>query len=282
MDNLLGMPPAPTFVSISVACCLCATSLVVEAQEVSGPDARWVRVYGWVQIGEKLAEVEQWPLALGSYLEAVVQLKILMASAPNFEPEIVNYRFGWLKNEITRVKKKLVGNEHDIMAKYLDFVSSFEQGQSERFNNQFEKALDTLNYTKVLLDDLIAERPEEFKMAMTSQHNMLLDSIDWLNSQLNYRSALLAPPVIVDKSYFGTTQFINENDLPEEAPPATMSGDLFPSTVVDAVVARFEKKSGAASALQPVGERAISPLREDKLPSFRMRSKEDPTPMASE
>ena len=276
------MPPAPKFVSVSVACCLCVTSLVVEGQEVSGPDARWVRVYGWVQIGEKLAEIEQWPLALGSYLEAAVQLKILMASAPNFEPEMVNYRFGWLTNEITRVKKKLVGNEHDIMAKYLDFVSSFEQGQSERFNNKFEKALDTLNYTKVLLDDLIAERPEEFKMAMMAQHTMLLDSIDWLNSQLNYRAALLAPPVIVDKSYLGTTQFINENDLPAEAPPATMSGDLFPSTVVNAVVARFEKKSGATSSLRPAGEGVISPLREDKLPTFRASSKEDPTPMTIE
>ena len=281
MDILLGIPPAPKLL-IGVACCLCATSLVVEAEEVLGPDARWVRVYGWVQIGEKLAEADQWPLALGSYLEAEFQLKILMRSAPNFEPEMVNYRFDWLKNEIPRLKKKLVGNEHDIMAKYLDFISSFEQGQSERFNNQFEKALSTLNYTKVLLDELIAERPAEFKMAMTSQHDLLLDSIDWLNSQLNHRATLVTPSVIVDQSYLGSTRFVNEDDLPAGVPSLTISGDLFPSTLANTAALSFEKKSGAASAIQPGGEEVISPFRENERSDVPMSCKEVQLPGAGE
>jgi hypothetical protein len=169
-----------------------------------------------------------------------------------------------------------------MMAKYLDFISSFEQGQSERFNDQFEKALSTLNYTKVLLDELIAERPAEFKMAMTSQHDLLLDSIDWLNSQLNHRATLVTPSVIVDQSYLGSTRFVNEDDLPAGVPPLTISGDLFPSTLANTAALRFEKKFGAASAIQPGGEEVISPFRENELPDVPMSCKEGQPPGAGD
>ena len=280
MKFLLGMPLTPKLVSIGVSYSLFALSIFVGAGEVRGPDARWVRVYGWVQIGENLAGAQQWPLALGSYLEAEFQLKILMRTAPNFEPEMVKYRFDWLKNEIPRVKKKLIGDEHDIMEKYLDFISSFEQGQSERFDNQFEKALSTLNYAKVLLDELIAERPAEFRMVMKSQHDLLLDSIDWLNSQLNYRAALTTTPAIVSQSNLGTTRFVSENDLPAEASPLKISGDLFPSTMVDTAVTRFGEKSGKGSAIQSAGEDVSSLSREDQLPTFRMSIEEKHTPVS--
>ena len=80
-------------------------------------------------------------MALGSFIEAEAQLKQLKADAPDFEPEMVAYRLDWLAKEIEEMQGNLGGGDHDIMTKYLDFIESFEQGQSERFNNEFEKVL---------------------------------------------------------------------------------------------------------------------------------------------
>ncbi len=44
------------------------------------------------------------------------------------------------------------------MMKYLDFIESFELGENQRYDNEFEAALGTLGMAKALLDEIISER----------------------------------------------------------------------------------------------------------------------------
>lgn len=253
-----------------VAACIAAGG-VSQGQEVPEPGTRWVFVYGWVQIGEKLVDAEQWPLALGSFIEAEAQLKQLKADVPDFEPEMVAYRLDWLETEIAAIQGKLGGGDHGIMMKYLDFIESFEQGQSERFNNEFKKAYDTLTIAKVLLDEIIAERPVEFEVAMETQYDMLLDSLIWLDSQLNFKASFSRKPVVVDTTEWGTTRFVKQSDLPAAEGSIEMSGSLFLSAQVESAVAPFKDELNN-DELPPEPEEGAE---EPPLPTFRMSSKPD-------
>ncbi len=239
--------------------------------EVPEPGTRWVCVYGWLQVGEKLVKAEQWPLALGSFIEAEAQLKQLKADAPDFEPEMVAYRLDWLAKEIEEMRGNLGGGDHDIMTKYLDFIESFEQGQSERFNNEFEKAYDTLTIAKVLLDEIIAERPAEFEVAMETQYDMLLDSLIWLDSQLNFKASFSRKPVVVDTTDWGTTKFVMQSDMPASEETVVISSRLFPPTQVDIAVAPFQSEL-SDNDLPP--ELEVEDETEPR-PTFRMSSKKE-------
>ena len=257
--------------SFSISAGVAAAQEVPDPPEFPEPGTRWVYVYGWVQAGEKLVKAEQWPLALGSFVEAEAQLKKLKADAPDFEPEIVSFRLNWLAKEIEEMQGNLGGGDHDIMTKYLDFIESFEQGQSERFNNEFEKAYDTLTIAKVLLDEIIAERPVEFQVAMETQYDMLLDSLIWLDSQLTFKASFSRKPVVVDTNDWGTTEFVDHLDMPTSEGAVVLSSRLFPPTQVNIAVAPFQSElSDHDLPLQSETEGEREPL-----PTFRMSSKQD-------
>ncbi len=272
------------FRKILAAMLLVCSGLVSCFSADEEPDAgtRWVCVYGWLQIGERLAGADQWPLALGSYIEAHRQLDELAKDQPEFEPEIVSYRLLWLEEEIGKTQDRLDSGEHDIMMKYLDFIESFELGQSQRFNNDFKTALATLDIAKTLLDEIIAKKPDEFRHAMAVQYDLLLDSIIWLNSQINFKERSRSSSFVNDTSDLGTTEFIRESDLPVSYGGAMASGALFPESLIEAVAASYNADS-------PVG---VTPPAEDKVgrdqprpvtvPSFRMSSKENSVKPGSE
>lgn len=257
--------------SFSISAGVAVAQEVPDPLEFPEPGTRWVYVYGWVQAGEKLVKAEQWPLALGSFVEAEAKLKKLKADAPDFEPEMVAYRLNWLAKEIEEMQGNLGGGDHDIMTKFLDFIESFEQGQSERFNNEFEKAYDTLTIAKVLLDEIISERPFEFKVAMETQYDMLLDSLIWLGSQLNFKASFSRKPVVVDTNDWGTTEFVDHLDMPASEGTVVLSSRLFPPTQVNIAVAPFQSElSDHDLPLQSETEDEREPL-----PTFRMSSKQD-------
>ena len=257
--------------SFSISAGVAVAQEVPDPLEFPEPVTRWVHVYGWVQAGEKLTKAKQWPLALGSFVEAEAQLKMLKADAPDFEPEMVAYRLNWLAKEIEELQGNLGGGDHDIMTKYLDFIESFEQGKSERFSNEFGKAYDTLTIAKVLLDEIIAERPVEFKVAMGTQYEMLLDSLIWLDSQLNFKASLGRKPVVVDTNDWGTTEFVDHSDMPASEGAMVLSSRLFPPTQVNIAVAPFQSElSDHDLPLQSEIEDKREPL-----PTFRMSSKQD-------
>lgn len=257
--------------SVSILAGVAVAQEVPSPPEGPEPGTRWVYVYGWVQAGEKLVKAEQWPLALGSFVEAEAQLKQLKADAPDFEPEMVAYRLDWLAKEIEEIQGNLGGGDHNIMRKYLDFIESFEQGQSERFNNEFEKAYDTLTIAKLLLDEIIAERPVEFEVAMETQYDMLLDSLIWLDSQLNFKASFSRKPVVVDTNDWGTTKFVTQSDMPTSKETVVLSSLLFPPTQVDIAVAPFQSE---LSDHDLPSEFEVEDETEPR-PTFRMSSKQE-------
>lgn len=274
-----------------VAIALSASALWSSVVAEERPDAgtQWVCVYGWFQIGENLAKAEQWALALGSYFEARRQLQILQREYPDYETEMVSYRLDWLENEIKVSEERLDQGDHAIMAKYLDFIESFEVGQTQRFNNNFESALSTLTIAKVILDEIISEKPIEFKSAVSTHYDLLLDSIIWLRSQLDFEESLKPIPVYDDSQEWGTTEFVQEGDLPTPGSEMQLSA-LFPEILMAQVSSEFSIDPGRGVEVNglPGTQLATEPEsgsesvegdseaegESRRLPSFRMSSKE--------
>ena len=48
------------------------------------PASKWINAFAWIQTGDKLVAAEQWPLALGSYMEAHLQLKKVAEEHPDY------------------------------------------------------------------------------------------------------------------------------------------------------------------------------------------------------
>lgn len=199
--------------------------------EESDPAARWVSVFGWMQTGERLAAANQWPLALGSYIESHRQISELAAKHPEFEPELIAYRSGKLESTISEAEARLTSDEHAIMMKYLDFIESLELGQAQRFRNEFEASLSTLDMAKSLLDDIIARKPAEFREAVDSQYQRLVSSIEWLNAQIDFKERSRRASYAKTGDDRGTTQFIKESDLPRSEEGIEASGILFPMSL---------------------------------------------------
>ena len=197
------------------------------------PAAKWVSVYGWTQTGDRLAAAEQWALAMGSYIESHRQITELAEAHPAFETELVTYRSEKLEETIATADARLSEDEHQTMMKYLDFIESLELGLEQRFSNQYEAALGTLDIARSLLDELIGKKPPEFREAIDSQYRRLEDNIYWLSSQINYKEASLRRPAAIssDGRDWGTTRFVTEKDLPDASDGSFASGILFPSSL---------------------------------------------------
>lgn len=255
----------------------------VISEEMNSED-RWVKVYGWLQTGTRLRDAELWPLALGSFIESHRQLKLLKERDPDFEPEMVGYRLESLEREIAAAQEKLQPGEQEIMQKYLDFIDSYEEGMRLRFANQFVEALNTLDIAKVLLDEIIFEKPEEFRDAVDSQYLLLHDSLGWLDSQINFRQRSRPAVFVGDGVDWGTTQYVEEADLPAEGDAILVEGTLF------AGLPAMERGVGRLlEGKEPEGE---APEREDRegekngekeedsssRPAFRMSSKQKEIP----
>lgn len=230
------------------------------AEEKEDPGSQWVSAYGWIQTGDRLASAELWPLAIGSYIEADRQIKILAQEHPTYEPDVVAYRLEKLKEDIEVAQEALTSGEHDIMMKYLDFIESYELGKKQRFENKFEDSLSTLSEARSILDELIEEKPNEFEAAVETQHELLDDSIDWLYSQVNFKREESRVVSVGDGYDWGTTQYVKESDLPSSEFPVEPFGGLFPNVPVvetpdreddvkvatDKEIGSGEKKSGEA------------------------------------
>tara|TARA_R110002096_G_scaffold332016_2_gene526059 strand:+ start:644 stop:1504 length:861 start_codon:yes stop_codon:yes gene_type:complete len=258
--------------------------VVLRGEEEPDASTKWVCVYGWVQIGERLADADQWPLAMGSYIEAHRQLADLAEQHPDFEPEMVSYRKEWLDTEIEKTKERLHTGEHDVMMKYLDFIETFELGQSQRFNNDYQSAISTLDIAKSLLDEIIEVKPGEFREAVSSQYDLLLDSIIWLNSQIDFAERSRPATFVNDSDDWGTTEFVKETDLPAEKGAVPMSGDLFPERLMAALASEFDLEEvvaprsqipsvGIRKPSEPIGGETPVKNPESNLPGFRMSSK---------
>lgn len=197
------------------------------------PAAKWVSVYGWTQTGDRLAAAEQWALAMGSYIESHRQITELAAAHPAYETELVAYRTEKLEETIATAEARLSEDEHQTMMKYLDFIESLELGLEQRFSNQYEAALGTLDIARSLLDELIGKKPPGFREAIDSQYRRLEDNIYWLSSQINYKEASRRRPSMVtdDGRDWGTTRFVTEKDLPDASDGVFASGILFPSSL---------------------------------------------------
>ena len=157
------------------------------------PSAKWVSAYGWIQIGDQLAVAEQWPLAIGSYLESQRRIQELATAHPEFEPELIAYRLGTLEKEITMAGNRLTAEEKNISQKYRDFIQLIELAQVRRFSNEFETAVTTMESAKSLLDQICEKETDDLRNALKPQYQQLEGDIAWLKSQNAFRAA--NPPV---------------------------------------------------------------------------------------
>lgn len=264
------------FRSVTVA--LLAAFVFPAPAEETDPGAKWLTVYGWIQTAERLAQAEQWPLALGSYLEADRQIKALGEAHPDFEPEMVNYRRGALAKTIADTEARLTTDEHEVMMKYLDFIESLELGEAQRYANEYEAAYGTLGMAKSVLDEIIEKKPEGFREAVASQYARLESSLTWLDSQINF-TAMSRPGVALDESIdWGTTRFVKATDLPSSRESASLTAELFPGGLLpQAAPATSPAEEPAPAEPAAAGDaKGSGPIR------FRMSSRQTRAPEPTE
>lgn len=183
--------------------------------EGKDPSDQWVSAYAWMRTGDQLAEANQWPLALGSYMETSRLLEALVEAHPDFEPEMVSYRREALSAVIQEAEAKLTSDEHEVMMKYLDFIESLEQGEAERYKREWEASANTLRMAKSLLDEIVEIKPDEFQKAVAPQYERLESSLSWVESQAQYKAmSLAASRFSVGSPGLGTTEFITAADMP--------------------------------------------------------------------
>ncbi len=259
----------------TVGCLLVAAPAVLHASD--DPSEDWVAAFGWLQTGERLAVAEHWPLAVGSYMEAHRKMKQMREDHPAFEGEMVEYRIAWLEDEIAASQEKLGSGDHDLTVKFIDFAESFETGLDQRFDNQFLEAMNTLDVAKVLLDEIIFEKPHEFTDALASQYEVLQSSLTWLDAQINFRERerQRKTSFVDDGTDWGTTQFVKASDLPGEGDDVLISSELFPGLIVndlgpaDEAMSEEEKEEDEEKEKEAI----VAPR-----PAFRMSSKQTGIP----
>lgn len=240
--------------------------------EEADPAAKWLTVYGWIQTAERLATAEQWPLALGSYLEADRQVRALAEAHPDFEPEMVNYRRGALAKTILETEARLTTDEHEVMMKYLDFIESLELGEAQRYANEYEAAYGTLGMAKSVLDEIIEKKPEGFREAVASQYARLESSLTWLDSQINF-TAMSRPGVALDESVdWGTTRFVKATDLPSSLNNAPVTSELFPGGLAP------ESAPATPPAEDPATVEPVAETQGSGAVRFRMSSRQTAAP----
>lgn len=242
----------------------------IQGEEPVDPASLWVGVYSWIQIADRLAESDHWPLALGSYLEARRQIEALSTAHPHFEPEMIAYRRERLAQTITATEERLTDDEHETLMKYLDFIESYHTGETQRFDNQLEAARGSLEMAKSLLEEIIDKKPDSFRAAVAPQLERLDSTLEWIDVQLNWRrprpvSSYGSYDASIDR---GTTRFIKPEDLPK-SPGLALSSGLFPGGEVPS-----GDSAGTAAPEKTTGEKedakATSPENGTTAHRFRM------------
>jgi len=218
------------------------------------PDASWVGIYGWIQAGERLERGEHWPLALGCFIEAHRQAERLRGAHPAYEPEMLAYRIPKLQERIDEVDARLGAGDHEIMTKFLDFIDSLESGLDQRYANRYPEALDTLNAARILLDEILYEKPEEFHDALSTQHDLLHGSLVWLEGQIHMRERSRPIAFSGPGGDWGTTQFVEFADLPADGDTILASASLFPFTPSPAPPPGAAPVTRAETEEEPAGE----------------------------
>lgn len=248
-------------------------SFPVLAQDNPDPSEQWASAIGWVQTGENLVANEQPALALASYIEGLRQLQQVADRFPQFEPEIVTYRLDALKARIEDLNESLSSDEHDITMGYLDFVESLEKGIAQRKDNDFKGALETLQFAQTLLESIYLNRSEKLEKALSSQHDRLADSINWLDSQVNRKPVASAAPYVPmpqDATNWGTTSFIKPTDLPNN-PQVKPTGVLFPDELVAQLTPKINALLGTPTTVKKQDaekEAAVPEKKENTRESF--------------
>lgn len=241
------------------------------ADETRNPAQKWVSVHAWIQTGERLASSGQWPLALGSYLEARRQVEEVAAAHPGFEPEMVALRRDRLAASIADAEARVTDDEHEVMMRYLDFIESLEAGEAQRYADQYEVAHATLTVAKALLEEIVAVKPEAFRSAVAPQFARLDSSLTWLESQIDFKTRKV-PPVRAfhdDSIDWGTTRYLKPEELPVGAGGLPGPSVLFPGVPLEAPAAAKAESDGKA------GEARGGPTP----PRFRMNSRRSVAPV---
>ncbi len=234
------------------------------------PAGKWLSVYAWIRTGESLAGAEQWPIALGAYLEASRQLEELASAHPAFEPEMVGYRRGTLLEIIAGIEARLTTDEHETMMKFLDFIESLALGEAQRFGNDFEEAFGTLAMAGALLDEISGQKPAAFREAVAPLRARLESSLSWVGQQLDFKAANRPRNVAIDGSIdWGTTRFVREGDLPKPGRDPAPVGGLFPGAILAAA-----ESPEPATAAEEEPDAGTSPA----APRFRMSSRQPDAP----
>jgi len=193
----------------------------------------WENAYGWLQTGRNLEDAEVWALAQGTYIEALRKLEHVSTQFPDFEPVIVSYRIESLRATMSSIEEKLDSSDHDITMKYLDFIESLETGLAQRYSRNYKEALDTLEFAKELLEEVIDTDPDRIRPAVESQYARLEESIQWLGEFLNLKRRSVRRTTVTDTIDWGTTRYIKKEDLPQEEFGELSSG-LFPEVPASA------------------------------------------------
>lgn len=218
----------------------------------------WENAYGWLHTGRNLEEAGQWALAQGTYIEALRKLEHVSTQFPDFETEIVNYRIETLSETMSSIEEKLDSSDHDITMKYLDFIESLETGLAQRYSRNYKEALETLEFAKELLEEVIDTDPDRIRPAVDSQYVRLEESITWLGEFLNLKRRSVRRTTITDTVDWGTTRYIKKEDLPQEEFGELSSG-LFPRVPASAAEVGGEigsgeqNKTGDALKFEPSG-----------------------------
>jgi len=213
---------------VAVAATVGPTAIGADDAASADPASRWVAIYGWVQAGERLENGGHWPLAVGCFIEAHRQAESLRTRHPDFETEMLAYRIPRLAERIEAGGEKLEPGDYEIMTKFLDFIDSLATGLDLRYASRFPEALDTLNAARILFDEIVYEKPEAYRDALATQHDLLHGSLVWLEGQINFRERLRPPVYAGSSGDLGTTEFVKAEDLPADGDTILASASLFP------------------------------------------------------
>jgi len=216
----------------------------------------WSSAYAWLQVGRNLAEAEQWPLAQGSYIEAMRQLQEVSVRFPGYEPELVAFRIDALGEEIAQVQEKLAGDDHEAMRMYRDFIDSIETGEAQRYSDKLGDALQTFIFARGILEDIIKDRPEATRVAVSSQIRRLDDNISFLEKFLVVQRRSVAVASSDATIDWGTTRFVEDDDLPGD--DGTLSAKLFPQMSL--------RVEGEVENGENVDQVADNSIREERVP----------------
>lgn len=190
----------------------------------------WMNAYLWIQDGRGHQEKGQIPLALASYQEALRQLDLVAERYPGYEEQMVQFRIGTLRADITKMETGLSPNGQKIRDDYLAFIRLVDRADDERLHADHAKSLATLKEAQTLLSGLVRSDPETLHPALSEQEKRLGENIAWIDQLINRPrhapSLVLAGLSPSGMAARGTTEFISDKDLPDD--PGTVSKNLFP------------------------------------------------------